>query len=218
MKFHLTPKGEAKPCRVKTGTCPFGAVDEHFPTATLAAKAYEKSQLSNVLPTPAKSSEGSFENVESIRLTSNFGDVDVVNGDLSSSDARVALTSGLCADFALAVHDKSGSDLYFVSYDDSLNEANFIESFEEEPEIIFDLVTHVLAQSKSSKRAFIDAYGHKTKKEVQDFYGDDITIVKGNRAIAEYFSTKQYDLSKFAESALILDKEKRGYDYEYIEA
>lgn len=218
--YHLNAKGEAKLCKATTGKCPFGESNEHYSSKDLAVDAYENTQKSNTVPEVVHKDSKDNSVKSTIQLSSAFGDVTVANGDLSSQDARVALTTGLCGNLALAIHDLTGNDIYFVIKDDDLDAKKFEKEFSENPEMIFDVAAHALVASNSNSKNFIDAYGHKSTKEIESFYNEyenNVNIIKGNRAMAQYYSSSEYDLSEFAKAAGALDKDKKGYEYEHIE-
>ena len=52
MSYHINDKGEPGLCKVKTGSCPFGWEEAHFPSALAARAAYES--VNNALPASKK--------------------------------------------------------------------------------------------------------------------------------------------------------------------
>jgi DNA ligase (NAD+) len=47
--YHITPAGEAAPCRATADNCPFAGAAEHYPTAEAAREAYERAQAATLI-------------------------------------------------------------------------------------------------------------------------------------------------------------------------
>ena len=206
--YHVNTAGDVKPCRA-TVKCPFGGEsgkDNHFTDAAAARSFVEASFKQETLASLKKAPT-------IIKLNSNFGEISVINGDLSDASARLSLVSGLCGNLALDIHDRSGADIYFISFNGNATEETLAQDFESNPDSVFQ-AAHVMVASPTKPDAFVDAYGHRTIDDIEDVY-EDALIVKGNRAMAEHFAGKdRLDLSEFAKTALELDLKQEGYSYE----
>lgn len=215
MKFHINTAGEAKPCRATIRPCTFGGEsgsDNHFESAESARSFLEVSMASESIITHKRNDLVA----STVTLSSNLGTFDVDNGDLSNPNARLALSSGLCGGLALAIHDISKADIYFVTHSATETEESFQRKFEKDPNSVFE-AAHVMTQSLSDPEAFIDSYGHKSRDEVDDFY-EGVLIIKGTREMAERFSGRDHEnLDEFARSALELDRNFSSYEYEDFE-
>lgn len=212
MKFHINSAGDALPCRATVRPCVYGGEsgsDNHFGSAESARSFVEAKMASESIVSHKRE-----ELVAStVTLSSNLGTFDVDNGDLSNPNARLALSSGLCGGLALAIHDISKADIYFVTHSATETEESFQRKFERDPNCVFE-AAHVMTQSLSDPNAFIDSYGHKSKEEVDDFY-QGVLIVRGSREMAERFSGKDHEnLAEFARSAIELDRSFTSYEYE----
>jgi len=219
VKYHISESGEPNPCEAKV-KCRLGGEsgkENHFDTFEEAQKFSEeklsKEFSSNLKGTKKPSSKESKE----ITLPSPHGLFKVKDGDLDDHKARLALVSGLCADLALAIHDKTGAEPYFLcfSYD---SEEEFHEAFENDPEAVFD-ATHVVTLSQNKQNHFVDSYGVKSIRDLMEFWGEDITIIEGNRDMLLRYgdADSARELGKFADSAIELDKEGKSYEYEDID-
>lgn len=215
MKFHINTAGDALPCRATVRACVFGGEsgsENHFESAESARSFLE-----------AKMAVDSFVShkredlvASTVTLSSNLGTFDVDNGDLSNPNARLALSSGLCGGLALAVHNASGADIYFVTHSATETEESFQKKFEADSSSVFE-AAHVVTQSLSDPDAFIDSYGHKSREEIEDFY-EGVLIIKGTREMAERFAGKDHEnLEEFALSAIELDRKFKSYEYESFE-
>lgn len=151
---------------------------------------------------------------KTVELPNAFGISKVVAGDLSIRDARFALVNGLCGDLALAIHKKTGGDPYFVCYGIE-SEEELLENFENDPESIFELTTHVLIESPTQHNRYVDAYGQKTFEELSDFYGDDIELIQGNMDMLKKYApdSDSEKFEEFAETAIKLDQNGESYNY-----
>ncbi len=202
--YHITPDGP-KICSAKPGNCPLGG--EHFPFKGDAESSYLEKLANTHEPFPPRRDQ--------IDLPCAFGTMRVKNGDLADVKSRTALISGLCGSLALAVHDKTGGTPYFVCYDVSPHE-NLQESFEKEgAEAVLAASTHALVESKTKPGTFLDAYGQKTLAELKDFYGDDITLEPGSRAMLVAYAEEGVPelLTDFADSVIALDAASESYSY-----
>lgn len=215
MKFHINTAGDALPCRASVRPCMFGGEsgsENHFESAESA-----RSFLEAKMAVDSFVSHKREDLVPSIvTLSSNLGTFEVDNGDLSNPNARLALSSGLCGGLALAIHNVSKADIYFVTYSATETEESFQKKFEENPNHVFE-AAHVVTKSFSDPDAFIDSYGHKSREEIEDFY-EGVLIIKGTREMAEAFAGKDHEnLEEFARSAIELDRKFESYDYESFE-
>jgi len=198
MTYHLTEEGP-KPCKASVRECPLGG--EHFDDRRVAQGAYE-ARLEQHL--------GAFRGV--VDLPCAFGTMKVMDGDLDNFKARNALISGLCGDLAKAIQDKHGGDGYLVCYGVE-DEAALEEAWKNGK--LVDSATHAVIGSKASPGEFMDAYGRKSTKDLQDFYGDDAKVIKATPAMLQEYSSGISDkLGNFADSVLQLDRLGVSYDYQ----
>lgn len=196
--FHLTDDGP-KPCKAKVRECPLGG--EHFEEQHVAREAYE-ALLDRKL--------GGFRAI--VELPCAFGVMRVIDGDLSNFQARNALISGLCGDLAKAIQNKHGGDAYLVCYGVK-DEAELAKLWQEGS--IAEAATHALIESKANPGDFMDSYGRKTTADLEDFYGDDIKILKATPEMLQAYTSGAVDaLSNFADSVLALDASGESYDYQ----
>jgi hypothetical protein len=216
MSYHISITGDPKLCTAKIKACPRGGesgIDNHFDSIEDARKHVESEMADGILISHKKEILIPAE----ITLSSNLGTFDVDNGDLSNSNARLALSSGLCGDLARAINRISGADIYFVTHQTSETEESLQKKFLEEPRSVFD-ACHVVVQSQSDPDCFIDSYGHKTREEIDEFY-DGVIVVKGSKEMVERFSGDTHEeLNEFALAALELDRNRVSFDYEDFEA
>jgi hypothetical protein len=149
-----------------------------------------------------------------IDLHGALGTVTLTDGDLSSAKTRNALINGMCGDLATAVQRKTGGDPYFVCYGIS-SEEELKKTFEDNPNALFDVSTHVMIESPTAPGNFVDAYGQKTTSDLKEFYGDEITVIRGDlNMLSAYAEPKNIGkLDNFADSALNLDKNNECYSY-----
>jgi len=202
--YHITAEGP-KRCSAKPGNCPLGG--EHFGFKEDAESSYLESLVQNNETFPPKKDE--------LDLPCAFGTMRVKNGDLTDVKSRTALISGLCGSLALAVHDKTGGTPHFVCY--GVKEDEDLEQlFAEDGNVLLDVATHALVESKTKPGTYLDSYGQKTLADLQNFYGDDIRVIPGNRAmLVAYSETGVPDiLGKFADSVIDLDSKGKSYDYD----
>lgn len=202
-KYHLTPEGP-KLCSAEKRECPIGG--EHFSSLVSANSSYFESLAEQNDTFPPKRNE--------VDLPCAFGTMRVKDGDLSDVKSRTALISGLCGSLAVAVHDKSGGTPYFVCY--MSDDEDLEEAFAEDGEyVLLDVATHAMVESTTKPGTFVDAYGQKTLADLKEFYGDDITVKKGNREMLVAYADEGVPeiLSKFADAALELDAKGESYSY-----
>lgn len=199
MSYHLTLEGP-KRCTASVRACPLGGA--HFDTKMAAQSAYE---------VRLKDELGSFKKI--IDLPCAFGIMKVMDGDLSNFQARNALISGLCGDLAKAIQNKYGGDSYFVCY--GVNSEAELEQLWREGKFL-DAVTHALIESKEKPGEFMDAYGRETTADLEDFYGDDIKVIKVSPEMLQSYTTGAVEkLSNFADSVLSLDARNESYPYDF---
>lgn len=215
MKFHINSAGDTLPCRATVRACAFGGdsgSENHFESSESARSFVEAQMASETIITYTRETFIPGE----VTLSSNLGTFEVSNGDLTNSNARLALSSGLCGGLALAIHNVSNADIYFVTHRGTETEESFQKKFEKDSNSVFE-AAHVVTQSLSDPEAFIDSYGHKSREEIEDFY-EGVLIVKGTREMAEQFAGRDHEnLEEFARSAIELDKNFQSYDYESFE-
>jgi hypothetical protein len=215
VKFHINTAGDALPCRATVRPCIFGGEsgnENHFESAERARSFVETKMSADSIVSHKREDFVPGE----VTLSSNLGTFDVTNGDLSNPSARLALSSGLCGGLALAIHNVSKADIYFVTHSATETEESFQKKFEEDSTSVFE-AAHVVTQSLSDPDAFIDSYGHKSREEIEDFY-EGVLIIKGTPEMAERFAGKDHEnLEEFALSAIELDRKFKGYEYESFE-
>ena len=150
-----------------------------------------------------------------IALSSNLGNFNVIDGDLSRMGARLALRTGLCGDLAYAIHKKTNLPPVFVFYEEFTPE-ELQERFEDNPKYIFNS-QHVMIKS-SHGDGFIDSCGYKTFDEIDEHY-EGVSIIEGTPEMIEYYAANGISskLSNFADTAIKLDSEKDGYDYDEMD-
>lgn len=206
MSFHVNNAGNPGLCSAQPGRCPFGAEAPHYETKEAARAAFELSM----------ETENSTMN-SMIVLSSNFGVVNVLNGDLSNREARVALSGGLCGDLALAIHRLTGATPYFLinSY---IDEKQLAEAFIENPNSIIAYSSHVVVESLTEPGCFIDSYGQQDNESLQDFW-EPGAIIKGTTAMLEHYADADNSarLHKFAKAALALDTAGSSYAYDELD-
>jgi hypothetical protein len=206
VKYHLNRAGEAGRCSATRGNCPFGDASEHYDSQQAAAQAYEVAMAPSTHASTSK-----------IVLDGNLGSFEVVDGDLSASAARMALSTGLCGDLALAIHRKIGATPYFLSMTE-LTETELAEAFATEPNSIVNISSHVLVESPTVPGSFIDSYGQQDEESLRDFW-EQAAVVKGTPAMLEHFANAESAdrLGKFAEAALELDRAGESYSYDELD-
>lgn len=206
MAYHITEDGP-KRCTAKPGNCPISGEFEHHSSKVAAESAYYESLAKDNESFPPKNGE--------IDLPCAFGNMRVKDGDLSDLKSRTALISGLCGSLALAVHDKTNGTPYFVCYGVGDDES-LAELYEEGGEhALLDVATHALVESTTKPGTFIDAYGQKTLKDLKEFYGDDITLEVGSRAMLVNYADDGVPeiLTNFADEAIAMDAREQSYSY-----
>lgn len=205
-QIHLGPSGPA-PCSAEPGGrgCPYEA-DGHYGTQQEAESVFA-AKMGGSLPEAVSR----IELPETIELSSNIGSFEVVDGDLSDARARVALSSGLCGDLALAIHRQTGGAPYFLSYSFDSDEA-LAAAFAEEPNAVIAGSTHVVLESPTLPGHFIDSYGQQYLESLEDSY-DDAAVLRGTPEMLEHFadSASADRLEKFAQSAIALDAKGERY-------
>jgi len=196
--YHISPKTkEPAICKATSRNCPYDG--EHFDSEFEAWKSQE----------PKKLNDFSF-----IKLSSNLGSAEVRNGDLSNPTARVLLSTGLCGDLALAIHQKTGATPYFLSFSFSDPE-KLSHEFEQDPDNIFRGTSHVLVESPSKSGFCLDAHGQFSKEEIEENW-DGAFLVKGTaEMLRRYADEKSAErLGKFADAAIELDRRGESYEFE----
>lgn len=204
-KFHLSDDGVARKCSATKVPCKM----THFENKE-AAEQYNLKKLEQEfqsIPTLSKKNA-------TIELQGAFGVVSLDDGDLSNPKARMTLINGMCGDLATAIHRKTGGEPYFVCYGIE-SEEELRDTFKAEPEQLFDVSTHVMIESPTEPGKFVDAYGQKTTSDLKEFYGGEITVIRGDLDMLRAYSDPQnFDrLDNFADAALNLDKNNEGYSY-----
>ncbi len=152
---------------------------------------------------------------KTIELSSNLGSAKVVDGDLSNPEARLLLSSGLCGDLALAIHEETGAKPYFLSFSVS-DPAQLEKLFKEDPDNIIRASSHVVVASPSAPDSFLDAYGQYDEDELEERW-DGAIAIEGTPEMLRHFADENSAkrLKNFALAALKLDR--RGESYEMSE-
>lgn len=209
MKYHISKKTQRPNlCKAEIRDCPLGENTPHFQSKkdaqTFMSQSLEK-EFSSVLKSETKVKE-------KISLWTPLGPIEIDDGDLSHEEARNAFTSGLCGDLALAIHDQTGRDIYFIV---PKNEASEVKQCLTNPKYISDFVTHAVIAS-SEKGSFVDSHGRTLKKDLLNFYNENFeesVLFKGNRemlvAYTAHGESGKYE--EFAKTALNFDKENISY-------
>ena len=202
-QLHLSPNGPA-PCGAEAGECPYEA-SGHFDSLSAAESAFAE-EMGGALPQPNRKAAGI------IRLSSNLGDFEVLDGDLSDARTRAALSSGLCGDLALAIHRQTGGRPYFLSYSYGSEEA-LAAAFAEHPNAVIAGATHVVIESPTRPGHFVDSYGQQDQESLEDLYEDAVPI-PGTVEMLEHFADQANSerLNRFASSALELDAQSIRYE------
>lgn len=225
-KFHINDNDEAKPCHAEIKDCKYSKSDNpspHFDSKVDAEKFIEKSldeKIGKFNSMNKNDSQKDFNNEpKMVELDLGLGTVEVEDGNLNNDETRRMLINGLCGDLAQAIYNKTGGQIYFVTYGYSEKDnEKFIKDIESNPDSIHETTTHVMIESPTKPGTFIDAYGQKTKQQIQSYYGfdnDKISMVQGNEKMLSYYHSGNSDkLGNFAESVLKLDKENKSFDYE----
>lgn len=209
-KLHVNQNNEVKPCHANIKDCQFGD-DSHFDNKKDAIKESEHRF--------EQETGGIFNNSlnklpNKIKLSSNLGEVEVINGDLSNNQARLLLSSGLCGDLALNIHEKTGNPIVFVMYED-LSQAELKQQFEKDKNTVFR-AQHVMVKSQNENK-YLDSYGVKDFDEIDELY-EGIYIVEGTPEMAQTFASDDYkDYSKFADTAIEFDKNNVSYEYDNMD-
>lgn len=154
---------------------------------------------------------------ENIFLSSNMGEATVRNGDLNDPKSRLLLSTGLCGDLAMNIHEKTGWPVAFVIYN-NFDEKELQEKFEKDPAVVLT-AQHVMIETPhfddEGNKLYLDSYGLKTLDEVNDFY-EGITITRGTTEMVRAFAGENYkNLSKFADTAISFSE--KGISFEYDE-
>ena len=224
-RIHLSPQGPSD-CGATVGNCPY-AEDGHFLSLSGAESAFEE-KMGGAVPAPTKRTLGDLfrkrksepahgsSEPRSLDLQLDFGSATVRDGDLSDSQTRHYLVNGLCGDLAMAIHEKQGGRVFFA-VDEQLPPGVTLESAAQKGEL-GDHVAHAFVESREHPGTFLDAYGVKSAKDIEDYYGTSIREV-APEILSHYGSGPRgargtHDLSAFADAAITLDREGRFYDYE----
>lgn len=155
------------------------------------------------------------ESVPKVELQLAFGSVAVPAGDLSDPKTRFYFANGLCGDLALRVREQQGGGAVHFVVDPSTDEITLFRAAESK--LLGDHVAHAVVESKDHPGFFIDAYGLKTKEQIEEFYSMELREVP-----AEYLDSYgsgeggqagYHDLSSFARSALAMARDQMSYPY-----
>jgi hypothetical protein len=205
VKFHLSDDGIARKCSATKVPCKMTHFENKEAAEQYNLKKLEK-EFQNI-PTLSKK-------VATIELQGALGAISLDDGDLSNAKARSTLINGMCGDLATAIQRKTGGEPYFVCYGIN-SEEELKKTFENEPEQLFDVSTHVMIESPTSPGNFVDAYGQKTASDLREFYGEEITVIRGDLDMLNAYSDSQNfeKLSNFADAALDLDSKCESYSY-----
>ncbi len=210
-KYHLSDNGPAV-CHASIRNCPIGG--DHFVSKKDALKAHTAALEMNLKVLPS-----SIQKPSKVFLSSNWGSVEVIDGDLEDARARQVLISGLCGDLAKAISDKNGQPPVFVFFNNQMTSDSLILDFKENKKIIFQ-ATHVMVRSKHHGEMFLDSYGVKSLEDVEEMW-ESCTVVEGTKEMISYWSHSKNDipdLSKFANTVCKFDEEGISFEYDDFEA
>lgn len=87
----------------------------------------------------------------------------------------------------------------------------FQKAFKESKTTIYR-ATHIVTQSEHADNEFVDSYGRLTLEDISDRY--EANIVKVTKEMVEHYADGNVNLSKFADSAIKLDKDDYSYDWD----
>lgn len=209
MRYHINPDtGEALVCSAKdVDSCLYGENTIHGFSRKEVRELYEQKQQDNLFSINMKK----VNNNDEIFLSSNLGSARFINGDLNDPLARSILSSGLCGDLALAIHKKTGAKPYFLTFSTSVE--SFIEAYKSDPKNIFAATAHVVVESQE-EGCFLDAYGQSSVEDLEENW-DGANIVEGTPEMLEFFADAESAerLEKFADTAILLDKQGIQYDF-----
>lgn len=193
MKYHVKDDGNLGKCTAEKKECP----KTHYTSISEYEKVMEE-EFGNTQP------------LKKITLKSNMGEITAIDGDLSDSQTRAALSGGLCIDLALAIHKKTGKQLYALSYS-SFTE----EDFKNDKDVIFR-ATHIVIQSEHDDEEFVDSYGRSTFEDLEEKYGEPLLIEVTPEMVEHYAGENNQveKLSKFADTVRKLDKDNIQYDWD----
>lgn len=208
-QIHLNPKGPS-PCSADHGQCPY-ETDGHYEDLPSAEAAFAKS-MGGSLP---ESVSKPVEPAGKVKLMLDFDSVEVPEGDLSDPRTRFYFANGLCGDLANAVHSLRGrGKIYFSLGTDrdgrpNSDDLNGMGSIDELSSFVF----HAVVESEHSPGKFLDAYGVKSREEIESFFGGPLVEVPSH--VLEGFHTgESHDLNSFASTVLQMDKDGISYSYE----
>lgn len=152
-----------------------------------------------------------------------MGTCEVRDGDTDSFDSRLAFTSGLCQNLALAIHQETGTDLYML-IEEELTSEECIQFFKEDKTFMPSLSPiHFVVESPRYPGEFLDIYGLRSAEETisvwkefktlypsdQSGYARDIHMVKVTPDMVEHmiqFPTPPLDA--FVSKVLKMDAER----------
>lgn len=218
-QMHLSPNGPS-PCKAEHGECPYENKG-HFNTVEEADAAYAK-EMGGEIPTPENRQQStvntSLKRDNKVKLQLDLGSVEVEAGDLSSAKMRYYFANGLCGDLANAIHTIDPDRKLYFSLDTNSEgrpnseDLNNMRTVDELSEFVF----HAVVESKSQPGKYLDAYGIKSKEEVEGFFGGPMVEVP-SRVFRGFDTGADHDLSSFAETVLGFDEDGVSYDYNHFE-
>lgn len=151
-----------------------------------------------------------------ITIPCDVTDYVTVDGDLTNPETRHLLANGFCGNLAEAIHNLTNSPLYFVVYRYKASDSKkLISDCEADASLLMKVGTHAMVQSPTNPELFLDAYGQKTRAQVEEFYGNGFTLVEGTPWMLEQYRTPVDSrlFTKFAQAVLELDAEEVTYSY-----
>lgn len=204
-KFHLSDDGTARKCVATKVLCKM----THFENKE-AAEQYSLKKLAEEFDSTSALSRKR----ATVELQGAFGSIQLDDGDLSNVEARSALINGMCGDLASAIQRKTGGAPYFVCYEIDSPE-DLRKTFDRGLEQLLNYSTHVMIESPTQPGKFVDAYGQKTVDDLKGFYGEDITVVRGDLDMLNAYSNPKNveKLDNFADAVLTLDDKNESYSY-----
>lgn len=152
-----------------------------------------------------------------IRLTSNIGSTEVVDGDLSDPYARAHLANGMCGDLAAAIQDITGGSAYIISHH-YVDEDELLNEIENDLESVYLYATHIVVESSTKPLHFVDSYGQQDYESLEDHFQTCSMVELPGNVLSRLVSKQDRQrLHNFAVAALKLDEQETQYEYEDVD-
>lgn len=215
-QLHLGVNGPT-PCNAERGGCPYED-GGHFDNEKDAEQAFA-TLMGGVTPKSFnKNSEEITEEKLKVSIDLGYESIEVDAGDLSNPEVRMHFADGLCGDLANAIHMMDSDRKLYFSLDTNSEGRPNTKDLEKMDSIddLSEFVFHAVVECKSEPGKFLDAYGVKTKEEIEEHFGGP--LVEAPSHIFTGFTTQaDHDLSSFAEAALALERTGKSYSYKSFE-